>query len=288
MPLFPMSSVPAQHALDSAARDAAPWIQLLARLGYAAKGVVYLIIGGLAVQAALTRYGRPEGSGGALLVIARQPFGRFLLGIVAVGLSGYVLWRLVQALLDPEHKGTDAKGLATRAGYLISGVLYGAVALEAVRMLTGSSGGGGQNGEQADHWTAMAMSQPLGRWIVGAVGAGVILFGLYEFYRATSADLRKRMDLTSLGGNARTQLVRFGRFGLAARGVVFLIMGWFLIQAAWQYDPQDAQGLAGALGTLQDQPYGPFVLGVVALGLFAYGLFQLAKARYRVIRAQSG
>lgn len=129
------------------------------------------------------------------------------------------------------------------------------------------------------------MSQPMGRWVIGAVGVGIILFGLFEFYRAASGDLRKRLDLTSLGRRARAHVVRFGQFGLAARGVVFLIIGWFLVRAALQYDPQDAQGLAGALGTLKEQPYGAYVLGTVGLGLLAHGLFQLAKARFRVIRA---
>lgn len=288
MALFPSTPASARHAAHTAAHEAAPWVQRLARLGYGAKGVVYMIIGGLAVQAALSPTERPEGSEGALSAILRQPFGRVLLGIVAVGLVGYVLWRLVQAFRDPDREGSDAKGLAKRAGFLLSGLLYAAVALEAVRLSTGWGGGGGSGGGgegNADHWTAMVMSQPLGRWAIGVVGAGVILFGLVEFYRAARAELAKRLNLSGLREAAREQIIRFGRLGLAARGVVFLVIGWFLIQAALQYDPQEARGLAGALGTLQRQPYGPYLLGGVAVGLIAYGAFQLVKARYRVIRA---
>lgn len=282
MALFPTSAGMAGHAARRAADEVTPWIRWLARLGYAAKGVVYLVIGGLAVRAALTPVQDPQGSSGALRSIQDAPFGRGALAVIAVGLAGYVLWRLVQAIRDPENKGTGAKGIATRVGYLISGVLYGAVALEAARLLMGTGGGGG-DGQRADHWTAMVMEQPLGRWIIGAVGAGIIAFGLYEWYRAFGDDLRKRMDLTDLGGDARTRVIRLGRLGLFARGVVFGVIGWLLIQAALQYDPQEAIGLEGALAALRAQSHGPWVLGLVALGLVAYGLWQLAKARFRSI-----
>src|SRR5690606_28742807 len=115
------------------------------------------------------------------------------------------------------------------------------------------------------------------------VGAAIILFGLYEIYRAATEDLVERMRLTSLPFDARKNVERLGRLGLTARGIVFGTMGWFLIQAALQYDPEEARGLAGALETLERQAYGPYLLGLVAVGLFAYGIFQIAKGRYGVI-----
>lgn len=284
MALFPTPGARLAPPLPSRAARAAPWVQGLARMGYAARGVVYLIVGGIAVQAALSYARRPEDSGGALLVVLRQPFGRVLLGVLVAGLAGFVLWRLVQALGDPERKGTDAKGLARRAGYLVSALIYSALALEAVRLLTGSARGRGSE-QSADHWTAVVMAQPAGRWIVGAVGAVVVLVGLYELYRAWSADLPGRLDLSGLGSDARQRVIRFGRLGMAARGVVFGIIGWFLVKAALQYDSSEAQGFASALRTLEEQAYGRYLLGAVALGLIAYGLFELAEARYRVIRA---
>lgn len=285
MALFPTPGGPEPPSLSASAAKAAPWIQGLARMGYAARGVVYLVVGGIAVQAALSYARRPEDSSGALLAILRQPFGRVLLGVLVVGLGGFVLWRLVQAFGDPEKKGTSAKGLARRAGYLISALLHAGLALEAVRLLRGSSRGGGGGEQSTDHWTAVAMAQPAGRWIVGAVGAGVVLFGLYELYRAFAADLASRLDLSRLGPDARRRVVRFGRFGRAARGVVFGIIGWFLVRAALEYDASEARGFASALRTLEEQAYGSYLLGAVALGLIAFGLFELAEARYRVIRA---
>jgi hypothetical protein len=263
-----------------------PWIRRLARLGYIAKGTVYLLIGILAVQAAVSRAGNPEGSEGALVTLLRQPFGRIVLALLTLGLVGYVVWRVVQAFRDPGGKGRDAKGLAVRTGYLISAVLYGGLAAGAVRLLMnpGSAGGdGGGQDAQAAEWTAMVMAQPLGRWVIGAVGAAVILFGLYEIFRAVTTDFVERYDLLKLPYGARTNLIRSGRAGLAARGIIFGVIGWFLIQAAMRYSPAEARGLEGTLEALRDQPYGPYLLGLVAIGLFAYGVFQIIKGRYAVI-----
>jgi hypothetical protein len=261
-------------------RQASPWVQRLARLGYTAKGVVYVIIGVVAAQAAFS--GRQvEGSEGALVTILRQPFGRVLLGIVALGLAGFVLWRLVQAALNPEHKGDGAKGVVTRIGFLLSALAYTGLTMEAVRMVRGSGGGGG-NGAQ--HWTARLMEQPFGRIAVGVVGAVIAAYGLYEIYKAFTSDLDKRLDLERSEVATRRRVVALGRAGTAARGVIFGIIGWLVIQSALQYDPAKAQGLEGALGALRQAAYGPYLLVLVALGLIAYGLFQLVKARYRIIR----
>lgn len=272
----------AGHHARRAVRETSPWVQRLARLGYAAKGVVYLIIGGFAAKAAFTPAEELQDSSEALGTIAQQPFGRVLLGLVALGLAGYVLWRLVQALRDPEHKGTDAKGLATRAGYLMSAAAYTGLTLEAVRLLRGSGGGGESNGAQ--HWSAMVMQQPFGRVAVGLAGVGIAAFGLYEIYRGATKDLGKRLNLEGAAVPQRKRIVALGRAGYAARGVVFIIIGWLVITAALQFDPSEAKGLEGALATLRGQPYGAWLLGIVALGLVAYGLFQLVNARYRAIR----
>jgi hypothetical protein len=282
MALFDTSAREVQHHARRATQEAAPWVQRLARMGYAAKGVVYVIIGVIAAQAAFSPGEQVEGSEGAFAAILEKPFGKALLGIVAVGLAGYVLWRLVQALMDPEHKGGDAKGIFERIGFLISAALYTGLTLEAVRMLRGSGGGGG-NGAQ--HWTAAVMDKPFGRIAVGLVGAGIAAYGLYELYRAFKSDLAKRLNLEGSEVATRRRVVAIGRAGMAARGVVFVIIGWLVVTAALRYDSSRAQGLQGALDTIRDAAYGPYLLAVVALGLIAYGVFQLVKARYRVIRA---
>lgn len=267
----------------AAAREAAPWVEKLARLGYAAKGVVYLIVGGIAARSALGSGGRVEGSRGALRTILEQPFGRFLLGLVALGLAGYALWRFVQAALDPEHGGrTDGGAAARRAGYAVSGVIHTGLALAAARMVMGRGGGGGDD-RGTVHWTATLMRQPAGRWLVAAVGLGIVGYGVYALYRAYAVKLSKQLDLSPLGPAAREWAVRSGRAGIAARGVVFAVMGFFLLRAAMRYDPSQARGLEGALRALREQSYGPWLLGLVALGLVGYGVYQLVEARYRRI-----
>jgi hypothetical protein len=267
----------ARHGLH----EAAPWVRRLARLGYAAKGVVYVLLGGLALESAAGSSERPEDSHGALAVVLEGPFGRALLAVLAVGLAGYVLWRAVEAALDPEGHGSDAKGIGKRLGLALSAVLYGGLTVEAVRLLRGAGGGAGDGTED---WTARVLQAPLGRGLVGLAGAGVLAYGLYELRRAWTADLGERLDLSELGASERTWVVRFGRAGSAARGVVFVVIGGFLVLAALQSDAQEARGMAGALATLERQPQGPWLLGAVAAGLVAYGLFQLVQARYRRIR----
>ncbi|MEJ7928344.1 DUF1206 domain-containing protein [Ramlibacter sp. AN1015] len=263
-------------------REAAPWVERLARAGFAAKGLVYLIIGALALQAALGTGGETTDSSGALRSVLQQPYGWVLLALIAIGLAGYAMWRFVEGGMDPQGLGAHGNALVKRAGYAISGVIHAALALEAVRLAFGFiSGGSGDSGAQ--DWTARVLAQPLGRWIIAAVGLAIIGFGLVELFRAYRTDLPKRLDLGRLSPLAKVWVVRFGRMGMAARGIVFGVVGIFLVRAALSYDPSEARGIGGALASLHGQPYGPWLLGLVAIGLIAYGLFEGVQARYRRI-----
>lgn len=281
MALFDGPARAVEHGARRTAREAAPWVQRLARLGYAAKGVVYIVIGGIAAHAAFTPAEPVEGPQGAMDTILEQPFGRVLLGIVALGLAGFVVWRVVQAALDPEHAGGGAKRGAVRLGHALSAAVYAGLTLQAVRMVRGSGGG---QGNGAQDWTATVMEKPFGRVLVGLVGAGILAYGIYQIYTAFKGDLDKRLNLAASAVVTRRRVVALGRAGTAARGVVLVIIGWLVLQAALRYDPAEAQGLQGALNTLRQAAYGPYLLAAVALGLIAYGVFQLVKARYRVIR----
>jgi hypothetical protein len=262
-------------------QEASPWIERLARLGYAAYGVVYLVIGILAAQAALGGRGQPTGTKGALYTILRQPFGQGLLSLVALGLLGYSGWRFVQALKDPEQEGRTAAGVSKRLGYFLSGVIHASLSLAAIGMVTGAAWGG--DGEEAKGWTARLMALPWGSWLVGLTGAGILGGGLHQLYQAWRVQLDKELVLSHLSSGAQHWIVRFGRLGLAARGVVFGVTGGSLIVAAVRASPNEARGLADALQTLHDSPYGPGLLGGVGLGLVAYGLYQFVAARYRRI-----
>ncbi|MEM8779276.1 MAG: DUF1206 domain-containing protein [Cyanobacteria bacterium P01_G01_bin.49] len=261
------------------------WVETLARAGYAAKAVVYGTVAVLAIQTAIGSGGKTTGSSGALHSIGAQPFGKFLLTLVAVGIFSYALWRIVQAIFDPEHRKTDAKNLAKRAGYFFSGLIYGALGFEAIAIVNDSASQGGGN-SQSD-WTAKLLAQPFGQWLVALVGAGTIGLGLYRLYRAYKVKFRKKLDLTELSAKTQKWLIRICRFGIAARGIIFIIIGGFFIQASQQYDPNKAKGLDGTLQALAQQSHGKIILGIVAFGLLAYSIYLFVQARYRQIPNQS-
>ncbi|HET8625751.1 MAG TPA: DUF1206 domain-containing protein [Gemmatimonadales bacterium] len=256
-----------------------------ARAGYLAKGVVYLLIGLLAFQAAAGAGGAVTGPEGAFFTLLQQPLGRVLLGLTAVGLSGYAVWRLFCAAFDPERREEHVKRIFVRIGYAGSGLAHAALALEAGRLALGRGGGGGGAGERAESWTARVLDAPLGPWIVGAVAIGIAVYGVAQIVRGMGRKVEERLRLGELAPDERRLVIRVGRVGHVARGIVFGIIGVLLMRAALDHNPQEAGGLGDALATLARQPYSPFLLGGVALGLAAYGAYQLVKARYRVIAA---
>lgn len=269
---------PAEQVANAAAAN--PWVERLARLGFAAKGLVYALVGLLAAQAAFGTGGKKTDTQGALQAIVTQPFGKVLLSLVALGLFGYALWRLVEAIADPEHKGTDPKGLLQRCSYAGNGLIYASLALTAVQIVLGA---GGDSSNASQDWTARLLAQPFGQWLVGTVGALVVGLGFYQFYAAYKATFRRQLKRHEMSEAEQTWTLRLGRLGLSARGVVFVVIGFFFLQAARQSDPKQVQGLGGALEALAQQPYGAWVLGLVALGLIAYGLYYFVQARYRQI-----
>lgn len=261
-------------------------IEVLARLGYAAKGIVYVGVGLLTAAAAFqvgtrSQTGSTDASGSrdALAAIGSATWGSALLAAVAIGMAGYVAWRVVQALFDPEGLGTDAKGLATRAVLLISGAIYGGLGLWIVRRILGMGSGSDGN---ARSWSATLLQQPFGAWLLGAFGLAVMAYGIAEWVKAARASFEKRMR-SDLNGDRKRLVRRIARVGLVSRGICFLIVGGFLVFAAQQSNASEARGLEGALEALGSQAYGPWVMGLVALGLVAYGVLQWVKAWYRCI-----
>jgi hypothetical protein len=242
------------------------------------------MVGLLALLAAAGQGGGTTGSKGALRSLLSQPLGIGLLGALALGLFGFALWRGLQSVLDADGLGRNWRAMGIRAGQLISAAAYVGLGVFAVSLLLGSNSGGGEE-QSARDWTRWLMAQPFGRWLVGAVGLGVAVGGLGMAAKAWSASFKQHL---ACGPEAASWVIPLGRAGYAARAVVFLLIGGFLLVAAYQSDPSEARGIGGALLTLQEQPFGWALFAIVALGFAAFGVFEFAVARYRRIAAPSG
>ncbi len=277
----------AAHDAHASAHDAAtnPWSVRLARCGYVAKGVVYVLIGVLALKAAMGSGGKTTGNTGAIETLYQQPFGRFLVAIVAIGLFAYALWLLVAAALDLEGKGADAKGVGARLAFAIVGGSYIALGIVALRLVLHQSGGK-SSGAQTQDWTARLLKHPGGVALVVLIGLIVLGVAGYFFFQAITAHFRKKLTLAGAHAGERHWVVPLGRVGYAALGVVDMIVGIFLIIAALRNDPGQAKGVGGALAEITQRPYGALLLGIVAIGLIAYGAYTFVEARYRqLVRA---
>lgn len=261
-------------------------IEVAARAGYAAKGAVYAVVGILAFQLAFVGSGGETSSTrGALQRIAEAPFGQVALLIVAIGLACHTLWRLFQAAMDPEAAQSsdgEKKRWLTRGFFLISAVTYGLLTYSAIQLLTGNGGGSGgsSGGGSSSGWTAELMSMTFGVWLVGLVGAGVVVRGLMQFIKAYTQRFRERISSFDFGPARSKWIILASRIGLTARGVVFGIIGSSIVYAAVTHDPEEARGLEGALDVLTSRPW---LLGALGLGLVCYAVYQWVKARYRII-----
>ena len=251
----------------------------MARVGLVARGVVYGIIGILALKLAVGSGGKATTQRGALQTIAREPFGKALLIAMAVGLAGYAIWRLVRAGIG---RGTEQKdSRLQRVAGLVSGVAYGTLCVTAVKILAGASSSGGSNSPKQT--TAGVLDWTGGTLIVGVVGAILIGVALGQGYKGVSKKFLDTSKTAEMSREVKRAFTAIGVFGHLARMVVFGLVGYGLISAAIDYNPRRAIGLDGALNKLSHNSYGPFLLGVVATGLIGFAVYSIADARYAKI-----
>jgi hypothetical protein len=252
-------------------------VQGFARFGYAAKGVVYMLIGALALSAALGS-GRAGDSREAMTALRDKPFGKVVLGIIGLGLLAYALWRMYSGIANPEGDSAGA-----RFGYVGTGLINFGLGLEGLRVALLNRGG--SDGNEAPHWTAEAMSKPMGKWLVIGTGLAIAAYGIWQLIRAIKAKLDDQLRLGEIEPRTRTWVRRLARLGIAARGLVFGMIGWFLMRAGLEHDPSQARDLGASIQAFQAAPFGKWVLLSIAVGLLLYGFYNLVRARYRVIHA---
>jgi hypothetical protein len=272
----------AQDALAEAADST--WLQRLARAGLAARGLLYVVVGVLALQVARGQEARADKQG-ALQAVVRQPFGRVLVLLLAVGFAGYAAWRFVEAAVGPRDEDDPRKAAVKRVGYLLRAGLYTFFSASAVKLFIWANKAATSQQKEAD-WTARVLNWPGGTWLVQAAGVVAIGSGLYVGWRGLSGKFRKRLKSVEMGRAERVWIRGVGAIGMVARMLVTTMIGVFLIAAARDHDPGQAVGIDGALKRLADRSYGPVLLVVVAFGLGAYGLYSFAEARYRRVGGQ--
>jgi hypothetical protein len=253
----------------------------LARWGLVSKGGLYLIVGVIAADVAIDGSGRVRDRDGALSATADAWLGRVLVGVLAVGLLGYAIWRFMEFVLGRPLEGGEDLGSARRFGYLGLSFWYLGLFAVAISALVGANESSGSGKE--DRFTARVLEMPLGRWLVAGVGLGLLVAGAFNLWRGTTRKFRDRVRTNEMNEVEDTAFTVLGVVGHFARGIVFGLIGFFLVRAAWQYDPEETVGLDGALAKVLRADHGDTLLAVVATGLIAYAFYCFAGARYRVV-----
>jgi uncharacterized membrane protein len=251
------------------------WVDPVMRVGYSARGVVYIVVGVFALLAALEGGTTPD-SKSALARLLDKPFGDAMLGAIALGLFCYAVWRFIDALWDLDSKGDQLKGRAARVGQFISGATHLALGISAATMALGRGNGGSNN---SDDWTATLMSQPLGRWLVALVGAVVVAIGVQHFIKAAREKYKEELRYT----RTASLLDPLVKLGLVAHGLVVLIAGVFFLWAAWTADPSRSGGLREALQVVREADGGQMLFAILALGLLCFSVYCFIEAAFRVV-----
>jgi hypothetical protein len=252
-------------------------VKLLGRLGLAARAVIYLLLGWIALLLAFGKRHPEADQRGAMQEVVRHSGGFILLWAIAIGLSGYALWRWSEAAFGVVGEGRDWK---PRVQSAFRGTVYAFFAVSAFNLLAHAHSSKSQAG-QSELLTARAMTHRGGRVLVGIVGAIVIVVGLALVYEGVTRKFKKFFDLAEMSPASRRVVWILGTIGTTARGVVFALTGYFVLQAAWKYQPQKARGLDGALRTVANSTSGRWLVGLVAVGLIIFGLYGFAEARWR-------
>ena len=269
-----------QSAGHTAERAAAhPVLQLLERVGYVARGALYAVMGGLALKVATSSAGgRATDLTGALVFLIGNQFGKIVLIVMIVGLAAYAVWGLIRAIFDPLHRGSDASGLMARAGFVSSALSYAAIAFFGLNLLMGTASAAA--GDSTQKTAASLLAHPFGGQLTILIGLVAIGVGIGQFVEAYRATFKNDLKGAEMSNSERSLVVGLGRYGMAARGVTFLVIGYLLIQAGIYKSASLAHGFGGAFVFLLSQPYGHLLLGIVALGFVALGIHSMACARW--------
>lgn len=260
-----------------------PWVSRSARLGYAANGLLYVIVGGTVALASVKVDGRVRGTRDALNLLVAQPFGRLAVAFVAVGLCGFILRRIVQIFVPPTD-GVPPKPfmrVLRRTGCALSVLMHISITLTALQLTLGLAFIFPDMRTPKPGWMTWLLTwRPLNGWLTLLAGLGLVGIAVYEIYIAMKCRFTIDLQLERMSNKVKRAAMACGIVGHTGRGVAFLIVGIFLVYAGWYVEEVEATGIGDLLRTLELQPYGMWILIAVAVGLTAYGLFLLLAALY--------
>ncbi|MFW6326983.1 MAG: DUF1206 domain-containing protein [Bacteroidota bacterium] len=258
--------------------NAEDWIKNYARIGLYSKAAVYILMGGLATLAVFNIGGKTSGKDGTMQFVMSQPMGKIMLAIIALGLVGYVVWRMIQTLKNPENSD-----VLPRIGYAFSGVFYALIAFSALQMLIVGGSGGGESSDKKEYFLSTLLTETWGQ--IAVIGISLAFFGraIFQLYRGLSGKYANKLAAIDMDERARQVLLKAGLVGYVARAVVIGIIGSLFLEAAIEHNSSEAGSTEEAFAVLQQSFAGPLLLGIVALGLVAYGAFMIFKGRYRIM-----
>ena len=256
------------------------WIRPVAKTGLFAKGLVYCLIGLLALMSAFQINGQAAAKSdktGAIQFLLEMSGGKIVLLFISIGLLAYSTWRFLQTFLDTEHKGSRPKGIAKRSSYFFSGLTYLSVCfLVSKAIIAGSSNSGGSSNSQIQG----IMKHSLGMWIMVGIGLVFAGIGVYQIWYGSSEKYRKHIDVQKLSQKASLSLLRAGKVGYISRGIVWLIVAYLFLKAAYHHNASEAGGTGSAFSFIQDGPFGSYLLATLALGLICYGVMNFIRAAF--------
>jgi len=257
-------------------------LELAARVGYGARGFVYLSVGLLVLAATLGIVGDAVGVRGALEWLSQRPLGRLWMLLTSLGLAAFVLWRALQSVFDADHEGTSPNGLMTRTGQLVSGLSYAALAVAAFALFAGPRAGDPSEGVvESQQRAAMLLGLPFGRWLLIAAGLAIFGIGVANVVKAWREDFREYLDCSESMCRRVTPLARFGH---VARGLAYLPLAGLVVLAGWHARTAEVTSFGAALEVVERRTAGEWIIGVIALGFVAFGAFSFIEARFRRIR----
>jgi hypothetical protein len=255
-----------------------PLMENLARLGYGVRGLLYIMMGFLALQVAFGNGGSPTDMKGAISALGKQPGGLVILWVILIGLVSYSLWGVVRAVFDPLHKGHDAKGLLARGGFLFSALSYALLIPGTYGIISGAGSASSSGASQQS--ISKIMSSPLGHWAIGLIGLAVIGGGVHQIIAGFNNSFDKQFQTYAMNAEEVKLATQLGRFGTATRGLIFALVGGLLCLAVYQSNPNQAIGIDTVLKTILSLPFGIWLLGIVAAGLIAFGIYSMLSAAW--------